>query len=429
MFKFRIKRSRLASVAGIYALGGMAALAYAIQIQYTNSYAGFLPIDYSVMKISVMILLGAAIGLSVPSNVSRPSDLFIIIYAVFVLVSFVFFRGVAVDTNNLDYFFQMGVLSFPYIGALMLQRLRWTINSPFSINSDALLLIVILIVAFAALVSIDRIGSVGSLSIENVYERRIAGRQIFQVGSLVSYLLVMAMNGLNPFIAFLAGFLNRKWIFALSFVFSLTFFYSVGVKAPIAMVFLSFIAGILARRGGIGQIFTSIIYICAALFVAFIMEYVATGYSQVAEYFFRRAFVIPGFLVQYYMLFMFDSHGVFWSAWSGLNDSTLVTFVIGDEFLGNAQANANTNAFVYALAGGGYPVYVAIVAFVLAFFKVLDALYEGTNNSGFLYIAFLYSLLIAEQAATTAALSSGVALLFCFVLLSGKEWVRAPRRV
>lgn len=428
MSESRVKRSRLASIAGIYALGGMGVLTYTLQLQYTGSYIGFLPIDFSMFKVVIALFLGAVIGLTIPSNVSRPSDMFILIYAIFVLISFVFFRGVATDVGNGEYLFQVGLLSLPYFGALLFQRLRWSLAVPFAVESELLIAIAIGIVAVAAVMAITSVGDLGGLSIDGAYERRFAGRETFQVGSLANYLATMARNGLNPFLAFLAGFLNRKWLFGLSLLFGLSFFYSVGVKAPIAMVALSLVAGMLARRGGIGQIFVSIVYICAGLFVVFAVEFVATGYSQVAEYFFRRVFVVPGFLVQYYMTFMFDSHGVFWSALSGLNDRTPITFVIGDEFLGNIQTNANTNAFIYSLADGGYPAFVVILTLVLVFLKVLDALYERTENVGYLYIGFLYSLLIAEQAATTAALSSGVALLFGFVVLSGKGWKRPSRQ-
>lgn len=427
MSEFRVTRTRLATVAGFYALGGMAVLIYVLQLQYTNSYAGFVPLDFSMFKVAITLFLGAAIGLTIPSNASRPLDMFIVIYAIFVLASFVFFRGVATDVGNGEYLFQVGLLSLPYVGALLLQRVRWSLEVPFAIKPQLLLAIAIATIVLAVAVAVAGVGDVGGLSIDDAYERRMVGREAFQSGSLLSYLVAMAMNGLNPFLAFWAGLLNRKWLFALPALFGLLFFYSLGVKAPTAMVVLSLVVGMLARRGRVGRIFMAIVYICAALFAVFVVEYVATGYSQAAEYFFRRAFVVPGFLVQYFMTFMFDSHGFFWSAWSGLNDSVPVTFVIGDEFLGNAQTNANTNAFIYALADGGYPAYIVIVTLVLAFFKILDALYESTKNQGYLYIAFLYSLLIAEQAATTAALSSGVALLFGFVLLSGKEWTRSPR--
>lgn len=427
MSELHSKSSRLKFIAAIYALGGMAVLIYVLQLQYTNSYMGFIPLDFSLFKVTISLLLGAAIGLTIPSNASRPSDLFILFYAVFVLVSFVFFRGIAVEVGNGQFLFHVGLLALPYVGALLLQRVQWSLPTPFEVNPEILLGILIAIVAIAAGIAIAGAGDVGSLSIDNVYERRIVGRETFQIGSITNYLSSMAMNGFNPFLAFLAGFLNRKWLFALSILFGLSFFYSIGVKAPMAMVALSFVAGMLARRGGINRIFMSILYICAFLFSIFAVEFFLSGHSEVAEYFFRRVFAVPGYLVQYYMKFMFDSGGILWSAWGGVNEATPITYVIGDEFLGSIEANANTNAFIYALADGGYPMYFVIVGLVLVFFKVLDAFYERTANQGYLYIGFLYTLLIAEQAAPTAALSSGVALLFGFVMLSGKGWARPVR--
>ena len=55
--------------------------------------------------------------------------------------------------------------------------------------------------------------------------------------------------------------------------------------------------------------------------------------------------------------------------------------------------------------------------------KVADA--HGTRDLAKTYLGFLYSILLTEQGATTALASSGVALLFIILMLSGKGWTQA----
>ena len=232
----------------------------------------------------------------------------------------------------------------------------------------------------------------------------------------------------KPFLAFLGGLLNRKSLAALALVFSLVFFYSIGVKAPIAYAGLAYFVGLGVRSGRLMIFFDAVVALSVILFLGFLLEYSVNQYSEIAEYFHRRVFVVPGFDIQHYMELIFRSGDALWSPWYGLNSDLETTFLVGAVFFGNVQANVNTNAFTLALASGGIPEYLAVLALVAGFLKALDALYEGSGNAGYLYLGFLYSLLITEQGATTALASSGIALLFIILLLSGKGWTQEDVR-
>lgn len=415
---------RIWYVAAIYALGGMALAVYNLQLQYTNDYAGFTPLEFSAARVAIIMAACVFIGLTIPKRISIPSDMFLIFYALFVLLSYIFFSDAALQVDSTTFLSWFAILAFPYMGALIVRRFQWSINLDFIVNREVLLIAAIGIVLVAVVVAITGSGDTGGLSIVDAYERRMIGREIFEAGSFVAYINVMSMNGLNPFLAFLGGFQNRKSLAVLALLFSGVFFYSIGVKAPIALAGLAYVAGLGIRMGKLGALFAAIVAICIVLFGVFLVGYSVSGHSEVGEYFFRRVFVLPGFIVQYYMTLLFDSGGVFWSPWNGVSGDVGVTYVIGAEFFGNAQTNANTNAFVYALAADGFPAYLLTVGFILGFFKILDALHEASANVGYLYLGFLYAILLAEQAATTALVSSGVFLLFGFVLLSGRGWVR-----
>lgn len=66
---------------------------------------------------------------------------------------------------------------------------------------------------------------------------------------------------------------------------------------------------------------------------------------------------------------------------------------------------------------GTWASYVFNVIVVSVVFLVLDAFYKSEKNQAFLYIGFVYSALLTEQAATTALVSSGIGFLIVMVLL------------
>lgn len=415
-------RSRLLQIFGLMALGGMALIVYQLQLQYTNAYMGFLPIDISGTYLFSALFFSVLFGMFLPVRISQPSDIFVVFYAAFVILSYVFFYAGALDVGITAFMFRLFITAFPFVVVRLLGSVKWRLSIPLDLKPETLLAILVSIAVSGVVVALYSVGSSGGFSIIDAYDRRMEGRDIFQAGSLVAYLNVMSMNGINPFIAFLGGLLNRKVLGALALGCSLVFFYTIGVKAPIAFVGLAYLVGFGIRTQNLAIFFNMIVLLTIILFAGFLVEFSANGRSEIAEYFFRRVYVIPGFDVQRYMTLIYERGFAVWSPLRGIQSDLSVTYLVGATFFGSDQANVNTNAFVYAIAAGGYLGYAAIVFGVAAFFKILDALYQGSGNPGYLYIGFLYAILLAEQAATTAFVSSGVGLLFFLVVLSGRGW-------
>ena len=403
-------------------LGMMAYAVYGMQLQYTNAYIGFQPLIAHVSRRIIILGLCVLLGLSLPTSPSKPSHFFLLLYGTFTILSYVLFAGAAYEEGLLSYLAWLVLLLAPYVAVYLLSRVNWTLLIRFELRRETVLVIAVGIVLAAVAVALINSRQSGGLTIADAYERRMVGRDIFQAGSFIAYLNVMSMNGINPFIAFLGGLLNRKALTLLAVFFAGVFFFSVGVKAPMAVVGLAYFVGLGVRSGRLGIFFEAVIAVTVLLFAVFLIEYADSGYSQVAEYFFRRIFVIPGFDVQHYMELMFKSGGQLWSPWSGINSDLSPTFLIGALFFGNVEGNVNTNAFIYALAAGGFPGYLSAIAFVVGLLKVFDALYAASSNAGYLYLGFLFSILVTEQSATTALVSSGVGLLFGLLVLSGKGW-------
>lgn len=415
------KRSRsviwVGYVAGLWALGIMSLVVYKLQLQFTNAYMGYLSIDLNLTYVSMAALLIIILGFLMPRQLERPSDFFMILYPIFVMLSSALFAAAAIQSGILSTLFRFAISLVPLVAVSLASKIDWKLVIPLTLRWETLMAILFTIalsgVGFALL------NSTGGFSIMEAYERRAIGRDIFKAGSLAAYLNVMTMNGIVPFIAFLGGLMNRKSYTVLAIGFSVVFFYSVGVKAPIAFAALAFVIGAGVRTQNLSILFKIIILLTTLLFAGFLIEYFTYGRSEIGEYFFRRVYVIPGFSIQRYMDLMYGSGSAMWSPFTGIESDLPVTYLVGATYFGNVQENVNTNAFTYALADSGYVAYWLVVFAIAAFFKILDALYEGSANAGYVYIGFLSTILLTEQAATTAFLSSGVGLLFMLVVLSG----------
>jgi hypothetical protein len=418
-------RTRIWHAVAFCLLGMMAYVVYGLQLQYTNAYMGFQPLVAHVSRRIIILALCVLLGLSLPTSPNKPSHFFLLLYGAFTILSYILFAGSAYEEGLFTFIAWLLLLLVPYVAVHLLGRTNWTLMIRFELRRETVLLAAVAIVLAAVAVALMNSRQSGGLTIADAYERRMVGRDIFQSGSFIAYLNVMSMNGINPFIAFLGGLLNRKSLALLAAFFAGVFFFSVGVKAPMAVAGLAYLVGLGVRSGRPGIFFHAVIIVTALLFLTFLIEYAGVGYSQVAEYYFRRIFVIPGFDVQHYMGLMFESGGQLWSPWTGINSDLSPTFLIGALFFGNVQDNVNTNAFIYALAAGGFPAYVATIAFVGGLLKAFDALYAASSNAGYLYLGFLFSILVTEQSATTALVSSGVGLLFGLLVLSGKGWSMA----
>ncbi len=415
-------RARLWHIAGLLLLGVMGFVVYDLQLQFSNAYMGYLAIDLDARFITMVLACCVGLGLMMPARMSKPSEIFLVLYGTFVVLSYVVFYDGASGVTLGGFLFRLLLTLLPFLLIKLSLLARWQLIIPFNLKRETLTAILVGIAFSGVAVALYSSDSSGGFSIADAYDRRMVGRDVYEAGSLLAYLNVMTMNGINPFIAFLGGLLNRKIFLVVSLGFAAVFFYSIGVKAPIAFAALAFLIGVGVRTGNLSILFNMILLATSLLFLGFLVEYSISGYSEIAEYFFRRIYTIPGFDVQRYMELIYERGAALWSPISGIQSDLGVTYLVGATFFGSDQANVNTNAFTYALAAGGYVGYAAIVFGVAAFFKLLDALFDGSGNAAYQYIGFLYAILLAEQAATTAFVSSGVGLLFFLVVLSGRGW-------
>lgn len=77
-----------------------------------------------------------------------------------------------------------------------------------------------------------------------------------------------------------------------------------------------------------------------------------------------------------------------------------------------------TNAFLYEFISNGMVGYFFMILFLSFFFSLLNFLYIKYNSKEVIGISIIYSLLLTEQAYTTAFITSGIGFLAILVILT-----------
>lgn len=406
----------------LFLITGGILLANQWQLADANAYFGYksIVIDAAYMLMWAFGVVLAA--LAMPLRVTRPSDFFRFFHLLLVVLPYLVLAGVRGEVDWSVFMPTMLVLIVPLV-VVRLVSLSVPPIRPLGLMSPRTLLTTTL--AFCAVAAVVAVlWAPPSAGFELSYDRRIEGRDVFRAGSPLAYMLVAAANGFAPFLAFLAGAgeRHRLQILAVALACELALYYSIGLKAPLLLALLAFVAGVALRKQRADWIpRVALLGLCAALAV-FVVEYLLADYSYVNDYLIRRLLTVPAFAISAYGEFMFANAAWGWSPLSGVDIDVPISFHIGEVVLGFPGLNANTNTFVNTLAAGGLPSYAGTIALVAAVFAALDGVYRVTRNHALLYLGLLFSLLLTEQAATTVLMSSGFAALIAMVVMT-----RLPR--
>ncbi len=396
---------------------------YVFQIADTNSYVGYQELvfdaQYVIRAAGSLVVLAALM----PASIAKPSDFFCLFYGLFVVASYALFHAIGGEIYWLDYAAHFVILIFP----LCIQRALGYVQVGFRVPGllsaravESLLLVLCVIGSLAML--IKRPDSAG-FDLVTAYERRLEGRDIFAAGSLLGYLISMIANGFVPYLAFLGGNERRPLLLVSALVFVGALFYVLGLKAPFLYAGLAYLVGAGLRSSGGAGVYKVVLGSLWVLFVVFTVEVMFDQISLVAELFFRRVFISPADVVNTYFDLMFGRNRGLWSAVSGIDAPRGVTYLVGYLYSGNSEANANTSAFVYALCAGGVPGYLATVLLTVSVFSFFDSAFCGSGDHGFVFLGFEYALLLTEQGATTALVSSGIGVVGLLVLLRSTNTV------
>lgn len=392
---------------------------YQLLIAETNAYLGYMSFAIDLPYLSTLLVSLFILVWFIPVRVTKPSDFFRLLYGSLALLPYVVLHGIRGEVEPTEYMMNFCVLMLPMFavqaGSFFMPALR--VPAFFGQNQ------IIWILTFLCVLGLFNVFAVSTssagFSINDVYDRRLEGREIFPDRSFFAYLNSAVVNGFAPLLAFIAGWRRRNLLFLFAIVCVLGYYYVLGFKAPVLFVLLSYAMGWMESKNKLeltGRFFWLLLL---ALFALFMIEYVFSGFSLVGDYFFRRVYGVTAFLSASYFDFINISEvSAAWSALDGIDATEPITFIVGETFLGAPGLNANTNTFLYALAGGGIVGFGATVLLVVMVFCSLDAVYRSKKNPILLYLGFLYGVLLMEQAATTALVSSGIGLLIVFFFFS-----------
>jgi hypothetical protein len=419
---------RYQTLFGIILIQLMALVVYQVQLVETNYYMGYRDISLSFDYIANLFLGVAVLAVIAPQRIKKPSDLLLYFYALFVIAPITFFQALGQEEGFIIFCIKIAIVSLPLIlikiGGLSKLRFKSYNIIPFKFTYYTIAIICVITLFYGALNAPASSG----FNMENSYDRRLEGRDIFLAGSVGAYLISMTVNSFLPFLSFFAA--QRKSVKALIFslLSALAFFYLISVKAPFAYIFIAYGIGLLVRFNKISQIPKLALILIFILFLICIIEVIFFDYSIVSELAFRRIFSVPAQVVSHYMDMMFEDANTDWTILGGTIHPNGVTYLIGEMFY-SSETNANTNALIHALASGGLFSYLAISVVLCIYYVCIDALYLYSLNPALLFIGYVYSILLTEQAATTAAVSSGIAFLTMLLLVTKNNISRATAKI
>lgn len=389
--------------------------AYKLQIANTNAYMGYINFDLGLGY----FLLSAAglifVAWLIPYAVLRPSDFFCLSYGLFVLLPYVLLYEIRGEVGFSSFLIFLLALILPAVSVKYVSLIRLRFPIPVLLTERGLVNILIFICIVGVLHGVLNPPSSAGFDLIGSYERRIEGRDVFVVGSFFAYLNSAIVNGFAPFLAYIGGLRSRRMLLIISICCQISFFYLLGLKAPIAFSGLAFLIGGVVAKKAFNKVGVSIFFVIIFLLILPFVEWSFYEESLVAEIFVRRSFSVPPYLLSAYFEFMGSRATSDWSILFGSSSSGAISFQVGEGFLGFDGLNANTNSFVYQLASNGLVGYFANVFLVAIVFLVLNTINIKRRNGLAYYLGFSYAILITEQSATTALLSSGLGLLIFLV--------------
>lgn len=418
----RFLTPRLWTIISIFCLAAGLMAAYQLEIVDLRAHAGHAPIAWTLKNVSLATAATLLVALLLPTRLKKPSDFFTFFYGIIIMVPYSVFHALRAPVAVSEFLLYFCLLILPLLlikfSTKIVRKIRLRkIRIPYIYTNQKMIYILMTISLLGIVLAFTNAPASAGFGISDVYTRRLEGRLAYPAGTLRAYLNMMIVNGIAPLLAFYAGWRFKVIPLVFSLFCVLSFYYLIGLKAPVFFAALTCLLGFLAQHHKIYRVTFWFNGVLLLVFCIFIFELVLTNYSYTADYFIRRVFVIPAEVLTAYFDFLFKSQPSLWSQQLGSQGDIPVTYLIGKLYFNNPEANVNTNTFILDLAEHGWIKYFFTLCLVSSVFVFFDTVYRQNCNKLFFCIALIFTLLILEQAATTALLSSGIgvlAILFYF---------------
>ncbi len=378
-----------------------------------NEYMGYGQIEISESYLLLLLILIVFGSYLFARKYKKPSDFFLILYGMIVIIPYGVLHAVyggRAEDIWLNFF--LILLPFSSVAAICSKKLH--IPKVTIISQNRLMGLLLAVSAITVGVLLVNPPASASFSLLDSYGRRLEARDVYGSGTLLAYMSSIVMNSILPLMVFF-GVSQKKFTYMLAgVILYIGFYYIYGVKAPIMYILFSCVfAYCLKRPGGLSVFYNSLYYIFASIFILAWIEFMLIDYSFFEDYLIRRVYYVGSYLIGAY----FDSLSVAGFSWVfGLETDKSASMYIGEDFLGLTGANANSNTFLYFLLQYGFAGYIFSIVLVSGVFLLLNSLRFRSNV--FVLLSLMYAVIILEQSATTALLSSGIGILTILFYLS-----------
>lgn len=405
-------------------------LIYDRNLQELNAYHGLRPIDFD-FGAAVLFVIWAGLAASIfPREIRRPSDLFLLFYT---LICFLWGSSLWEATGLLSLPQAALLMVLLYLPAFAIQAARRFLSAsarefifPVYIYERRYLAVPLVGLLLAGAAVALAVFGQGEFGIDSVYERRLAGREALAGHVLAGYLVGMTVNGVMPLLGFIAGWRRSPALLLMAAAYAVLMFWLLGLKSPFpnlaVLTTVGFMLGFARLRG---RVVWAIVAGAVLVYGYAVWEIWSDDYSALADYVIRRVTIVQPQVQSYYLAHWSSLDVWGWLLGAPLQGHSDWTYLIGDRYLNNPAANANTNAFLHALLKGGLVAYCVAVAAITALTLTVDALQEQTGKPELIGVWGLFGILISEQAYTVALLSSGIFLCLALMMLFSYP----PRRV
>jgi hypothetical protein len=384
----------------------MLSLTYYFRGYEANESYGYRQLDVSVFYIFILSLTVFFGSYLFSIKYKKPSDYFLILYGMIIVIPYGVLHHVF-DSGEIKFFVNVLVIILPFFSVLVLCKLDFKLSTVSIVSQDKLMRFILIMAAIVVVHLLINPPSAASFSLADSYTRRLEARDVYGSRTLAAYASSIVMNGVLPLAVF-CGLLRGKTRYVLTAAaFYAAIYYIYGVKAPLMyMLFSALFAYSIRRPNGLAIFFNSVYYVFALMFIIAWFEFCFFDYSLIEDYLIRRVYYGGAYLVGAY----FDALNTSDFSWIvGLQLEKSASMYIGEDFLGLPGLNANTNTFLYYLVQYGFPGYFFSIALVGVFLLFLNSL--RIRNDIFIFLSLMYTVLILEQSATTALLSSGVGIM------------------
>lgn len=405
-------RMALVAIGNVFAIAFL--FCYVRDIAPTHHYEGFVTKELPAWAWAFAGILSSIPLLWLPVRFSRPSDcapwfLYFCVVSPTCLLSFLLIRFAPSEML----FLPISIVAA--FGLFEVVRRQAPLLHPGSNRTNApihLLLPVVMILVSAVQLSFSNYRF--ETSLDDVYVRRMASREIIPNASLLNYIIAIS-NGVCIPLSIVLALDRKRWLLVIPVVLSAlsTFSFSGQKSILFVPVLLAAIVLVVARYRDIGGLCISALFLGILLLA--IGEALWLDTTFISNYIVRRMMAMPAQMTAYYWNY-FSNHPYvmltdnwFVSRIVGSRYDRSTPFLIGWEYFSSNNANANANIWASGFAHFGYLGMFACSYISATIMRIADGL--GRDRDCFVagsVVCAAIALVWVNGALHTSLLSNGV---------------------